>query len=219
MALCAIAANLLRSQQFTKRVPERNRFATLDLHPFPLEVAGFGPVARCMYFMRTALATLLLLTACTTTTPPPDTRPPWSAPALIRTDVPAPYATQWEKAENRSTCALIAPRTAGAKGVDATPRAATFSGGWAVAYDLPNLRSAFGVAGTGASVGDASYDQWPHSKVWDDGSQADYGPEGGTGPNELAYLRIEGQDCLYNVWSRLGRDHLELLMDELRFVR
>ncbi|HEY5610921.1 MAG TPA: hypothetical protein VIL97_06930 [Thermoanaerobaculia bacterium] len=34
-----------------------------------------------------------------------------------------------------------------------------------------------------------------------------------------AYLRIAGQQCLYNLWSRLGRDHLELLLDELRLVR
>ena len=168
--------------------------------------------------MRTALATVLLLTACTTGTPPAATRPPWSGPALARADVAAVYVTQWEKAENRSTCALIAPRTVGTEGANATPRAATFSGGWAVAYDLPTLRSAFGVAGTGVSEGGASYDQWPHSEAWDDGSRVEYGPEGGTGPNELAYLRIEGQDCLYNIWSRLGRKHLEQLIHELRFV-
>lgn len=172
-----------------------------------------------MYFMRTALVTLLLLTACTTATPPAATRPPWSAPALTRAEVPAPYVTQWEKSENRSTCALIAPRSVGTAGANATPRAATFSGGWAVAYDLSNLRSAFGVAGTGASKTGDTYDQWPHRQTWDDGSSVEYGPEGGTGPNELAYLRIEGQDCLYNIWSRLGREHLELLIRELRFVR
>jgi hypothetical protein len=168
--------------------------------------------------MRTALAALLFLTACMTTAPPPNPTP-WTAPALARADVPAVYLTEWENAENRSTCALIAPRTVGAAGANATPRAATFSGGWAVAYDLPDLRSAFGVAGTGASKHGDTYDQWPHSRTWDDGSRVDYGPEGGTGPNQLAYLRIEGQDCLYNIWSRLGREHLEQLIGELRFVR
>ena len=169
--------------------------------------------------MRTALATLLFLTACATTTTPPANRPPWSAPALAPADVPAVYITQWEKAENRATCALIAPRSVGAAGLNATPRAATFSGGWAVAYDLPNLRSAFGVAGTGASKTGDTYDEWPHSMTWDDGSSAEYGPEGGTGPNQLAYVRIAGQDCLYNVWSRLGREHLEHLIGELRYLR
>jgi hypothetical protein len=179
--------------------------------------------------MRNALAALLLLTACSTvTTPPPAStfpiRPPWSAPALARSEVPAVYAAQWAKAENRNTCALIAPRSLGPEGAGATPRAATFSGGWAVAYDLPNLRSAFGVAGTGveesgASGSDKAYDQWPFRYTWDDGSKAGYGPEGGSGPNQLAYLHVTGQGCLYNIWSRLGREHLELLLHELRLVK
>jgi hypothetical protein len=80
------------------------------------------------------------------------------------------------------------------------------------------VRSAFGVAGTGVDAADPSYSEWPYSRVWNDGSSAGYGPEGGTGPNQLAYLRIAGQDCLYNVWSRLGRDHLEDLLENLRFV-
>ncbi len=175
--------------------------------------------------MRNFLPAILLLTACTTTTtapPPRSTFPsqtPWSAPALARSEVPAVYGAQWEKAENRTTCALIAPRSLGAAGSGATPRAATFSGGWAVAYDLPNLRSAFGVAGSGADPGGPIYDQWPYRHTWDDGSRVEYGPEGGQGPNQLAYLRVSGQGCLYNIWSRLGREHLEQLIRELRYVR
>lgn len=176
--------------------------------------------------MRHALAALLLLTACSTTTtapPPPEStfpaQTPWSAPALARSEVPAVYAVQWEKAENRTTCALIAPRSLGPEGADATPRAATFSGGWAVAYDLPNLRSAFGVAGTGFDQSGPTYDQWPSRHTWDDGSEVEYGPEGGQGPNQLAYLRVSRQGCLYNIWSRLGREHLEQLIRELRYVR
>jgi len=162
------------------------------------------------------LAVLLLLTACATS--PSANRAPWRNDALPRGGVPAVYVTQWEKAENRATCALIAPADVGAEGAKATPRAATFSGGWAVAYDLPNLRSAFGIAGAGVDAGDPSYDKWPYVQQWDDGSRAEYGPEGGTGPNELAYVRIQGQQCLYNVWSRLGRPHLEHLLKNLRRV-
>ena len=55
--------------------------------------------------------------------------------------------------------------------------------------------------------------------MWADGSRAGYGPEGGQGPNQLAYLTISGRDCLYNVWSRIGIEHLEQLLAELRFVR
>ena len=75
------------------------------------------------------------------------------------------------------------------------------------------------MAGTGSNASDSTYNQWPGHRSWADGSRADYGPEGGTGPNELAYLRIAGQGCLYNVWSRLGRPHLEQLLESLRFVR
>ncbi|HEX7830322.1 MAG TPA: hypothetical protein VF787_11735 [Thermoanaerobaculia bacterium] len=168
--------------------------------------------------MRSLALAALLLTACATTTTPSTPRAPWREQPLARASIPAVYVTQWEKAENRTTCALVAPRSIGSAGANATPRAATFSGGWAVAYDLPNLRSAFGVAGAGVRAGEPSYSKWPYVQEWDDGSRAEYGPEGGEGPNQLAYLRIEGQDCLYNVWSRLGREHLELLMRELRLV-
>lgn len=103
---------------------------------------------------------------------------------------------------------------------NARPRAATFSGGWAVAYDLPETRSAFGVAGTGTTAWSADlYQDWPHKRVFADSSRVGYGPEGGTGPNWLAYIQIPGQDCLYNVWSRRGRQHLEDLLGHMRFVR
>ncbi|HEX6086770.1 MAG TPA: hypothetical protein VF266_19720 [Thermoanaerobaculia bacterium] len=173
--------------------------------------------------MRTSFfASLLLLAACATAPagdplPPP---PPWRQEAIPGGAAPAVYTQEWLQAENRSTCALIAPRSAGAAGAGATPRAATFSGGWAVAYDLPNLRSAFGVAGTGTkSDAPGAYDQWPHRIEWEDGSKAEYGPEGGAGPKQLAYVKVQGQECLYNVWSALGREHLELLLRELRYVR
>lgn len=168
--------------------------------------------------MRTVFAALLLATACTSTTLLPRTAP-WRNEPLPRDTVAAVYAEQWRKAENRDHCALIAPRSVGDAASGATPRAANFAGGWAVAYDLPNLRSAFGVAGAGVRTGDPSYDKWPYVYEWGDGSKVEYGLEGGEGPNHLAYLRIEGQDCLYNVWSRLGREHLELLLRELRFVK
>lgn len=170
-----------------------------------------------------ALAFALTFAACATAPATPNApakpaAPPWSKPTLGRTAVPAVYLEQWNRAANRATCAVVAPASLGA-GADATPRAATFSGGWAVAYDTPGLRSAFGVAGTGSRATDETYAGWTNHRQWSDGSRADYGPEGGTGPNQLAYLRIAGEGCLYNVWSRLGREHLELLLSELRRVQ
>jgi hypothetical protein len=169
--------------------------------------------------MHKLLASLLLLTACATGKPPLPESAPWRGQPLALAHVPAVYSLQWQKAENRGTCALVAPRSVGSQGEKAKPRAATFSGGWGVAYDLPEMRSAFGVAGAGVSAGGDSYDKWPYVHDWGDGNRAEYGPEGGEGPNQLAYVRIAGQDCLYNVWSRLGREHLELLIRELRLVR
>lgn len=125
--------------------------------------------------------------------------------------------TAWRRAENRETCALVAfSSTSATEG--ATPRMAIFAGGWGVAYDQPQLRGAFGVAGTVSSAAEPVYDAWPYRLEWSDGSSAGYGPEAGTGPTQLAYLTIQGQDCLYNVWSRLGQAHLEQLLGTLRFV-
>jgi hypothetical protein len=150
--------------------------------------------------------------------PVPDTMAPapWLGARVNARDIPPVYRDVWSKAENRATCALIVLADIGA--ATATPRAATFSGGWAVAYDQPDLRSAFGIAGAGVNAADPSYDAWPYKRTWSDGSTVGYGPEGGTGPNQLAYLRITGQRCLYNVWSRLGKEHLERLLGGIRLV-
>ena len=166
--------------------------------------------------MRRFLTTVAFLSAACASQPRvPDA--PWSQAALRTTEVPAVYREQWARAENRSTCALFAFSDLG-EGAAAKPRAATFSGGWAVAYDLPGTRSAFGIAGAGIEAEGPAYSEWPHKRVWSDGSSAEYGPEGGTGPSQLAYLRINGQRCLYNVWSRLGVAHLEHLLESMRRV-
>ena len=149
--------------------------------------------------------------------PPPA---PWANARLAPGEVPPVYLATWRSAANRQSCALLAPARLGADvAAQAQPRSATFSGGWGVAYDLPAARSAFGVAGTGASAwtGDV-YDAWPERRTFADGSRVGFGPEGGSGPNWLAYVRIPGQDCLYNVWSRQGRAELEQLISQLRFV-
>lgn len=155
--------------------------------------------------------------------PPPTVPPsrlprsPWSASPIAWENVPGAYRTTWEAAENRATCASVAP--VGELAPAGAPRTAYFSGGWAVAYDLPEQRSAYGVAGTGASAAGDTYQGFPHRIEWEDGSLAMYGPEGGTGTNQLAYVTIPGQNCLYNVWSRIGIPHLEQLLASLRFVR
>jgi hypothetical protein len=110
-----------------------------------------------------------------------------------------------------------------------------------VAFDLPNLRSAYGLAGPALVPADRAppeeqrkrlRQQWPHFRELSALPQpafAGYGVEGaqayppdnpsGRGLSSLAYVRVGGQSCTYNVWSRLGRSHLELLLDALRAVR
>ena len=161
-------------------------------------------------------------------------RPPVTLVPLLGEKV---VRAQWRKAANRARCAPLGLRSdARARGV---PRPATFSGGWAVAFDQPDRRSAYGFAGVGALPDDrldfaVLVDQlatkWPYIRRWDAGdnlpagSAAGYGLEGfkdyppgssGYGQQSVAYLRIPRQQCLYNIWSRLGRDHLELLLGEL----
>lgn len=149
---------------------------------------------------------------------------------------------EWRKAENRTACAPLA--LASDAGGAGKPRRANFSGGWAVAFDQPDLRSAYGIAGPGLIPDDrrlheenvaALEKQWPYARRFGpgenlpNGSFAGYGIEGaqgyspsnpdGRGQQSLAYLRIPGQLCQYNVWSKLGRAHLEALLENLRIVQ
>jgi hypothetical protein len=128
-------------------------------------------------------------------------------------------------------------------GVPGKVRAAHFSGGWGVAFDAPRQRSAYGFAGSGLLPEDNASQavkraelakQWPYTRELGragglpEGSFAGYGLEGGaryseTNPDadggySIAYVRIPGQKCLYNVWSQVSRRHLETLLDSLRIV-
>ncbi len=174
---------------------------------------------------------------------PSDVPPP---PHLAPDDPPRPEPTplaaaltraEWRKAENRAACAPIAfTSDAGAPG---KARRAQFGGGWGVAFDTPTQRSAYGVAGAGlldpqddpAGQRDRLSRQWPYFVELDALPQpafAGYGVAGaqpypagnpdGRALHSLAYLRIGGQRCTYNVWSHLGRAHLEALLDSLRIL-
>lgn len=154
--------------------------------------------------------------------------PPWAGEPLAAGDVPRVYLEEHGKAENRATCPLL---VATEVETGARPRRASFHGGWAVAYDKKGApgtrasgepcascgRSAFGVAGAGVEKGGGP--AWPKEIVWSDGSRAGYGPEGGQGPQLVAFLERADAGCLYNVWSSLGEQHLVNLIRSLRRVR
>jgi hypothetical protein len=98
-----------------------------------------------------------------------------------------------------------------------------FHGGWGITYKHPE--GDFTIAGTGvpAYEGIDPIDPWPYHVRWKDGSLVGYGTEGGQYLAEpdasyLAYLIVSGQDCLYNISSNLGRQHLEYLLSHLRLV-
>jgi hypothetical protein len=169
---------------------------------------------------------------------------PWSAEPLPAEAVPTVARETWAAAENAAECALLFPADPAALAGGAVLHDRYFGGGWGLAWDLPSGlgrwepggeycancgREAFGVAGTGGDWTGQEDQIWPHRLQWTYGaepgpvySHAGYGYEGLTageaGEPVLAYLFIDHQDCLYNVWSFLGEEHLLTLIEQLRFV-
>lgn len=145
--------------------------------------------------------------------------PPWQTKVDHKQFNPI-YTQQWRQAQNRHTCArLVLPRNASSHLSKATGRRASFHGGWAVAYDKPNKRSVYGVAGAGTLAERGGITRWSRFHVWPDGSAIGWGLEGDTGPNYLAYVQVKGQKCLYNVWSSISEEHLLSLIRDLRMVK
>ncbi|MDH3730327.1 MAG: hypothetical protein OES13_04265 [Acidimicrobiia bacterium] len=162
------------------------------------------------------------------------TAAPWTLSPLTLNETPRVLVDQWESAENQLWCSALAPAFALPEAEDAVARAAYFGGGWAVAWDKPNGpgstgtseycedcgRSAFGVAGVGLTVKPNTASRLPDVLEWPDGSLAGYTGLGFEvdNPKRLAELVVEGQGCIYQVWSHLGDDHLVRLIESLRFV-
>lgn len=181
----------------------------------------------------------LFFTACatapattpTTHAPGATTEPlaPWNAHAPAA--APRIILDQWSRADNRATCAPLTIADVGDRARGGTARRANFSGGWAVAWDVPGLpgrdasgypcatcgRGAFGIAGAGVTVG-PDYENAPSRHRLDYAGQnwVTYDLEGSTGPNWLAQIRVDDQQCVYQLWSFLGRDHLEHLIRNVR---
>ena len=158
---------------------------------------------------------------------------PWAAAHLTRSSAPPAVMRAWMTADNRDWCAPLVPATLDG----ATPRITQFEGGWAVEFDkagLPGIttsgrlcrscgRGAFGIAGTAVMVDDEDPNEAEEIAfrdgsrlrlevpVGDDEETADAG-------GMVASIKIRGQDCVYQVWSFAGDEHLERLVQELRFI-
>ena len=146
---------------------------------------------------------------------------PWAKSAISNSNTDGVYRQEWLKAESKLLCPILAlPKQASSHLTGHNVRRANFASGWGVAYDLPNLRSAYGVANTGTIDPDELSFSWPYNMSYQDGSMVGYGHEGGDPLAKwLAYIVIPQNNCFYNVWSAQGKDHLEQIIKDLRMVK
>lgn len=183
-------------------------------------LGGEGPVEDPVRDGPVPFTTTSLAAETTTSTPQSLPDAPWSVPPPVPVDAAPPeLVEEWSTAENRMWCsALTVTDPEIVSGHQA--RAAEFSGGWGVAWDSPDRRSVFGVAGAGLVREIEMTQRWPDVRHYADGSTFGYGGEGldETNPRRLAEMIVGGQGCMYQVWSDLGDDHLLAVIGSLRFV-
>lgn len=144
-------------------------------------------------------------------------QPPWNREMIDLAEVPPVLVEEWRRAENHLWCSALYPVDTGVTA--ATLRRAEFSGGWALAWDTPELRSAFGIAGVGSPAWVDIGIRMPNTVAYD-GQIVGYGGEGfdDAATQRLAEFSIPGQLCAYQIWSQLGDEHLLELVDSLRLV-
>jgi hypothetical protein len=155
---------------------------------------------------------------------------PWRSGAVPRYAVPPPYTEAWDRAANRTRCALLFPLDGGPELEDGTATSGRTpeDRGWDIfltgrtgsieVLALFDKDTQTNKAPTGPSF----------TKRWADGSVAKYSPDVGsaapgtydpnTSPFE-AVLTLPDQSCAYRIYDTLGRAHLEATFDRLRFMR
>jgi len=157
-----------------------------------------------------------------------------SADPVDPAEVPSVVMQDWIDAGANRRCAPLTFTDPG-EAIGATPRqangrtTATF-----IAFDRPGLPGSLpsgeecpdcgrGVFGYGSLGERMSLLLAEPDLTWADGSSATFSWRGGdvdvTGAGRrTGALRIQGQDCDYQVWSYLGREHLEVLLQGIRVV-
>lgn len=163
------------------------------------------------------------------TTAPNVPAAPWRAPAVPRSQVPAEFLQVWQRAANRSTCGLLVPTVLGPQMEGALAKTSDVENdaGWNIRYRkagaIVEVLGLFDKDARPEEQKPASF-----SKTWADGSVAQYGPDSPGGPfgdnpdpeataNE-AVLVVTGQDCAYRIYDTLGKTHLEMVFEGLRFA-
>ncbi len=155
---------------------------------------------------------------------------PWGAEHLAAQAAPRPLLQAWTRAENQGWCAPLAPATLGA-GEGARARTGSAPGGWSLEFDRRGSagigangevcttcgRGAFGITGTAMNAEDAEDLLGPGATVFADGGRIDVQANADE-PAAVATVVVPGQDCVYQVWSFLGREHLDELVSGLRLV-
>ena len=106
---------------------------------------------------------------------------PWQSHASLKSSQVSPiYHQQWRQSDYKYCPILAIANHSSVNVKTAQSRAANFSGGFAVAYDLKNykgkpLRSAYGVANAGTTSKRDLYEGWAYRKNYADGSYVTLG--------------------------------------------
>jgi hypothetical protein len=155
---------------------------------------------------------------------------PWSAERLAQPAAPRALLQAWRRADNSGWCAPLAPTSLGA-GEGARARSGAYAGGWSLEFDQRGSagmtaagevcetcgRGSFGIAGTSMSAEEAEDLVGATATVLADGGRIDV-QTSSEDPASVATIVVPGQDCVYQVWTFLGRAHLDQLVASLRLV-
>jgi hypothetical protein len=154
---------------------------------------------------------------------------PWSAAPLELSDLPDAYRLEWAEAGEPSACPFLAFADLGPEAEQATIRRAEHAREMLVVWDNPDGPGhdrrgepcpdcGRGVVGLGTWQG-AGNAVGPATIAWDDGSFANITT---TIPWVLygvtARIQPAGADCMYQIWSHIGVEHVEYLISQLRRV-
>jgi hypothetical protein len=174
--------------------------------------------------------------------------PPWAGMPLPPSNQGAVIVlNEWKKSPDRIDRDMCAPLVFASTGrVLGAPKSDTKEtmAKWAITYQLPNTRNEFGLAGRGtvaeAGRGENTYyiKKYAYNVSFNDGSTIAYGQlneatltadpydknnPNGVGVASIAAIHIPSRvrelRCYYSVFTEFGRDHLEFLISQLRWLK